>query len=80
MSLGCAGLARNPAKVEDQVQFLAGALRKISRRWSQTVRRLPAKQHEVGSTPTGVSAFHFAIVELPGIPLTFQWRKFLEIS
>ena len=26
-----------------------------SRRWSQTVRRLPAKQLQVGSTPTGVS-------------------------
>ena len=29
-------------------------LRPCSRRWSQTVRRLPAKQSEVGSTPTGV--------------------------
>ena len=36
LSLGCAGLARDPAKVEDQVRFLAGAL---SRRWSQTARQ-----------------------------------------
>lgn len=27
----------------------------LARRWSQTARRLPAKQLEVGSTPTGVS-------------------------
>jgi hypothetical protein len=29
--------------------------RLLNRRWSQMVRRLPAKQHQVGSIPTGVS-------------------------
>lgn len=31
----------------------------FSRRWSQTVRRLPAKQSQVGSTPTGVFVMGF---------------------
>src|SRR5580698_3033624 len=52
MSSGCAGFARDPAKVEDQVRFLARTLNE--RRRSQTARRLPAKQLQVGSTPTDV--------------------------
>ena len=52
MSLECVGFARDSAMVEDQVRFL---VRTLTRRWSQTVRRLPAKQLSVGSTPTGVS-------------------------
>ena len=52
LSLECVGFARDSAKVEDQVRFL---VRTLTRRWSQTVRRLPAKQLSAGSTPAGVS-------------------------
>ncbi len=45
-------LARDPAKVEAWVRFPARAL---TRRWSQKVRRLPAKQFQAGSIPAGVS-------------------------
>ena len=72
--LGVCRIASDPAKVVDQVRFLAGTLfildcrlrivdfkfeihnPQMIRRWSRTARRLPAKQLQVGSTPTGVSS------------------------
>jgi hypothetical protein len=46
-------------------------LEKDSRRWSQATRRLPAKQLQVGSTPTG--AYIGAILRRLGIPADFNF-------
>ena len=53
LSSECAGFARDPAKVEDQVQFLARTFTIDA--GARRLRRLPAKQLEVGSTPVSVS-------------------------
>ena len=37
------------------IPYLSSLNPHLSRRWSQTARRLPAKQLQVGSTPTGAS-------------------------
>lgn len=51
MSDECAGLARNPPKVEEKVQFLYRILNLCPR--SLKDRRLSSEQNHVGSSPTG---------------------------
>ena len=62
----CDGIARDPAKVVDQVQFLAGTWIMRKRRWSQTARRpaatrlkwvrLPPASSGIASSCTGGKA------------------------
>ena len=49
----CAGFAREPAKLADQVQFLARTLLKMTLELDGTA--IGCNPIEVGSTPTGVS-------------------------
>ena len=51
MSLECAGFAREPAKLVDQVRFLAGTLNDAE----PDGQAAACKAVEVGSIPTGVS-------------------------
>jgi hypothetical protein len=54
MSSECAGFARDPAKVEDQVRFLARALMHLIDAGARQQGRQPAKLLKAGSTLTGV--------------------------
>ena len=51
MSWECAGFAREPAKLEDQVRLLAGTLLTLE----PDGTAIGCNPIEVGSTPTGVS-------------------------
>lgn len=52
LSSECGGFARDPAKVEDQVRFLARTLNDTDARWSGGCLQ---SSFRVGSIPTGVS-------------------------
>ncbi len=64
----CGGFARDPAKVEDQVRFLAGTLFiSTTRHRCSMVGRLPAKQLIVSSILTGVSLMLALMLSLPAV-------------
>ena len=64
----CAGFARDPAKVEDQVRLLARTLFiSTTRHRCSMAGRLPAKQLRVSSILTGVSLMLALMLSLPAV-------------